>query len=138
MNPLFVIPALFIFGIFCSYIASQKNRNPIVWFFLGFFFSLIALIAIGVVPSQAAKKHNAGLRKCPSCAEEVKREAKVCRFCQSELPEMIGMTDEQKMHHYKIVVEDDLFVYRNSKKRISKRFQNLNDAIKFAEYCENQ
>ena len=57
MNASLVLPALFIFGIFCSYIASQKNRNPIIWFFLGFFFSLIALVAIGV----PIKRHQAAL-----------------------------------------------------------------------------
>ena len=137
MSPLLVIPALLTFGIFCSYIASQKNRNPVAWFFLGFFFSLIALIAIGVVPSQSPPKSKLGIRKCPTCAEEVKSEAKICRFCQAELPELVGMTDEQKMEKYKIVVENDLFVYRNSKQRLTKRFPKLSDAIRFAEHCEN-
>jgi hypothetical protein len=27
------------------------------------------------------------LRKCPFCAEMVKKEAKVCRFCQRDLPQ---------------------------------------------------
>jgi RNA polymerase subunit RPABC4/transcription elongation factor Spt4 len=31
----------------------------------------------------------AGYRKCPNCAEFVKSEAKVCRFCQRELPSLL-------------------------------------------------
>ena len=125
-----------VFGFFCSYIATQKNRDSVTWFWLGFFFNFLALIAIGVVPALASKKPKAGLRKCPSCAEDVKAEAKICRFCQAALPELVGMTDEQKMEKYKIVVENDLFVYRNSKQRLTKRFPKLSDAIRFAEHCE--
>jgi hypothetical protein len=31
----------FLFGIFCAYWAQTTNRNPWLWFFLGFFFALI-------------------------------------------------------------------------------------------------
>ncbi|MFC2083649.1 hypothetical protein ACFLS9_01195 [Bacteroidota bacterium] len=39
-----------IFGGFCAFIAKEKNRDSAAWFFLGLLFSLIALIAIAVVP----------------------------------------------------------------------------------------
>ena len=32
----------FLFGIFCAYWAQTTNRNPWLWFFLGFFFGPIA------------------------------------------------------------------------------------------------
>ena len=31
----------FLFGIFCAYWAQTTDRNPWVWFFLGFFFAPI-------------------------------------------------------------------------------------------------
>ncbi len=31
----------FLFGIFCAYWAQTTNRNPWLWFFLGFFFAPI-------------------------------------------------------------------------------------------------
>jgi hypothetical protein len=31
----------FLFGIFCAYWAQITNRNPWLWFFLGFFFAPI-------------------------------------------------------------------------------------------------
>jgi len=127
-----------VFGFFCSYIATQKNRDSVTWFWLGFFFNFIALISIGVVPAEASKKLKAGLRRCPRCAEDVKSEAKICRFCQAELPELVGMTDEQLMERYKIIVENDFFVYRNRKKKIFKRFYKLDDAIRFAFYYDKQ
>ena len=36
---------------FTSYIAREKNRNSIYWFWLGFLFGIFALIAIAAVPS---------------------------------------------------------------------------------------
>ena len=35
-----------IFGGFCAFLAKQKNRDAVGWFFLGLLFSIIALIAI--------------------------------------------------------------------------------------------
>lgn len=83
----------------CSYVAGQKNRSKGNWFFLGFFFSLLALIALAAIPSlskeQAKPADSSSLnppdspdtRKCPFCAEIVKIEAKVCKHCRSDLPE---------------------------------------------------
>ena len=134
-----------VFGFFCSYIATQKNRDSATWFWLGFFFNFLALIAIGVVPAQASKKSKAALRKCPSCAEDIKAEAKICRFCQAELPEVAqltesnwlnAVTEEQKLkiQHHKITFENGKYVFRFFKRKT--RFANLNDAIKHADYCE--
>ncbi len=35
-----------VLGGFCAFVAREKDRNTLGWFFLGFFFSLIALLAI--------------------------------------------------------------------------------------------
>lgn len=40
----------FIFGGFCAFIAKEKNRDSAGWFFLGFLFSLIAVLALIAVP----------------------------------------------------------------------------------------
>lgn len=74
------------FGGFCAYLAGQKNRDGFGWFLLGFFFSILALIAIAASPNLAAPQDANSNRKCPYCAEMVKTEAKICRFCQHELP----------------------------------------------------
>ena len=39
-----------VFGSFSAFVASEKNRNSMGWFLLGFFFSFIALIAVCGVP----------------------------------------------------------------------------------------
>ena len=41
-------------GWLCSYVAGQKNRGTTSWFFLGFFFSILALIALAAIPSVSA------------------------------------------------------------------------------------
>ena len=99
-------------GSLCSYVAGQKNRSQVNWFFLGFFLSLLALIALAAIPSlskQAERKDvNSSQQegcsnlnfKCPFCAEFVKAEATICRFCQRELPPVAQPTT-------KLVTDDD-------------------------------
>jgi len=76
-----------IFGGFCAYIATQKNRDKVDWFFLGFFFSILAVLALIAIPiKNNPDQLDASLRNCPNCAELVKKQAIICRFCQKELP----------------------------------------------------
>ena len=75
-----------IFGGFCAFIASQKNRDSGSWFFLGFFFSILAVLALIAIPKENSADQPEAIRKCPFCAELVKAEATICRFCQKDLP----------------------------------------------------
>src|SRR5262252_9500068 len=73
-------------------IAGAKGRSAIGFFLLGLFLSpLISIIAALVVkPNQKALEREAmwkgESRKCPFCAELVRAEAIVCRYCSNELP----------------------------------------------------
>lgn len=72
-------------------IADSKGRTVWKWFVYGFFLWPIALVHVIVSPAnranvEAAAVERGDLRKCPFCAEIVKVEALVCRFCQRELP----------------------------------------------------
>jgi hypothetical protein len=42
-----------------------------------------------ILENLKAKPTNEGVRKCPACAELVKEEAIVCRYCKSDLPKIV-------------------------------------------------
>jgi len=40
-----------VFGLFCAFVAKSKNRNMVGWFYLGFLFSIVALLTLVGVPA---------------------------------------------------------------------------------------
>ncbi|NTE56102.1 hypothetical protein G6M78_13580 [Agrobacterium tumefaciens] len=46
---LIIFASGFVFGGACAILAANKGRDPIGWFALGFFFSIIALIVIAAL-----------------------------------------------------------------------------------------
>lgn len=64
-------------AVLVGYFGTSKGRSGIAWFFVSALISpviaFIILLVIGV-PKESFKK-------CPRCAENVKVEASVCRFC---------------------------------------------------------
>jgi len=81
------------FAILGAIIAGAKGRNAIGFFFLGLFLSpLLSIIAALVVKPnkkylEAEALWKGESRKCPFCAELIRPEATVCRYCSRELPE---------------------------------------------------
>lgn len=41
-----------LFAIACSYISINKKKSPYLWFALGFFFGILALLAIFILPKK--------------------------------------------------------------------------------------
>lgn len=67
-------------GVFTAMVASSKGRSGTAWALSGFLFGPLALLAVGFMPAQEA----GGARvPCPSCAEMILPNAKVCHFCGS-------------------------------------------------------
>lgn len=60
-----------------SCLPLTHRSQPLQWFFL----SLIITPLIAFLLLIAAGAPKASLKKCRKCAEEVKAEAQVCRFC---------------------------------------------------------
>jgi hypothetical protein len=80
------------FGVVSGGIAMARGRSGFGWFLLGILLGPFAL-AVALLPTAEANRQEQarrsgvapGWRKCPFCAEVVREEALVCRYCQREL-----------------------------------------------------
>jgi YD repeat-containing protein len=68
--------------------ANSRGRNQGGWLLLSLVISpLIAGLLLFALPK--LEKQMRDLRKCPACAEWVKREARICKHCGRELPPLV-------------------------------------------------
>ena len=68
-----------VFGIICAVIAPGRGRSALAWFFLGFFFSCLALIILLLLPNlnDIADQQRAADKELRRLREQVKKERQV-------------------------------------------------------------
>ena len=81
-----IVPALLL-GLIPAFIAKSKGRKFVLWWIYGFSLFLIAMIHSILLKPNEQSMVDDGMKKCPFCAEMIKPDAKVCRYCGRDLPE---------------------------------------------------
>lgn len=103
-------------------IAVSKGRTWTPFFVMSLFFPLVMWIIVSVITTDQATATK-GTRVCPFCAERIREEAVLCRFCGREIQagEVIAHKQEPKNH----IPKPDSHQVEENHPRTSQRFSVL-------------
>jgi hypothetical protein len=93
-----------IVGAFIAKDARKRGMNEIGWF-IGVFLALIVFLPLYLIVRkpllsrviEQEQLQSGDARKCPFCAELIKTEALVCRFCGRELEDTVGIARNPRL-----------------------------------------
>lgn len=121
-------------GLIPALVAHGKGRSFVLWWIYGALLFIIALphsLIMGSNQSELESRQlSGGMKKCPACAELVKADAKICRYCKHEFVEHVIQSREEmdfeEMIKHGIKRVGDKYVVHNA------QFDALSDAISHA------
>ena len=70
-------------GLACAFVAREKSRDPLPWFFYGLVFPVVSLVFLLMTPAPPETGRPRRERMCPHCGEAIPTEARACRHCGS-------------------------------------------------------
>ncbi len=87
-NLLAILLAAAVLGLIPAFIARSRGASFLGWWFFGFLLFIVALPASFFVKRDrealdVRRMARDGLKKCPQCAEMIRDDALVCRYCQA-------------------------------------------------------
>lgn len=77
---MYVVVAI-VFGVVSGIVGRSKGRSSLGWFIAGLLIGPFALV-VAVLP---AKPREGRLAQCPACLEVIQQEARVCRYCGTQV-----------------------------------------------------
>ena len=83
-------------ALLCMIVAEAKGGSS-GWFFAGLVLGIFGLIGAAGLPDRRGITQSGkiiSLKKCPDCAEDIKLEARVCRYCGRQF------TDDDTRNHF--------------------------------------
>lgn len=137
-----------IIGLIPAAIASSKGHSFLGWWIFGSLLFIVALpVAILVAPNEKPQPEimaAIAFKKCPYCAESIKREAVVCRFCNRELP--VGDSDSGSVtsqqlqsltyHQRRVLTEYGYYVEVGQAEEIAMMLGNLANRRAIEDYVK--